>query len=323
MQRHAWQIALGFAAAAAVTLAPPALRAEPACCEQEAAEGGARELLGRWQRPAEGDLEIPVKFNTSLAAMLDGGAPGRNVMGGAPDRVTCFATAVDDWNAALAAGGHRIKLVLAADADAWTGDQWQRKCADDVDRTKDVFSAQYTGAVAGGHHPDGTNAGATGHDHLGASGQGAGWVESPELRSDMADRLGECALHPPRAIDPPPAVPPVISEADILWFTHFAPAGGNCTHIPWDYRLAPMPAAGHYDFYSVMLHELGHFLGLHHNDGGDVMAESLMPGTRKTIGANEKACLAKLYPARAPQGDPCGPIAIEESTWGSVKVRYR
>lgn len=323
MQLHARGIALALAAAAGAVLFPPALHADPNCCEQEARDGGARELLGKWQRPAMGDLEIPVKFNSTLAAALDGGAVGRNVMGNAADRMTCFTQAVDDWNAALAAGNHRVKLVLAADADAWSGDQWQVKCTDDVDATKSVYNARYTAAGAGGHHPDGTNAAATGHDHLAVSGQGAGWVESPEFRTDFADRLGECALNPPRAIDPPPADPPLISEADILWLTHFAPTAAACEHIPWDYRYAPMPAANHYDFYSVMLHELGHLLGLHHNDGNDVMAESLRPATRKSIGVNEKACLTKLYPAAAAQGDPCGPIAVEESTWSSVKVRYR
>lgn len=323
MHRHVRNIIEALVWVAAVTFTATAVLADPNCCEQEAREGGARELLGKWQRPAMGDLEIPVKFNLTLAALLDGGAVGRAVMGAGPDRVVCFNTAVNDWNAALAAGGHRIKLVLAIDNDAWTADQWQRKCADDVDATKDVFNARY--AAAGmGHHPDGIHAAATGHDHMGASGQGAGWVESPEMRSDLADRLAECALNPPRAIDPPPVDPPLIDEADILWFTHHAPMAGTCQHIPWDYRMAMAPAANHYDFYSVMLHELGHFLGLHHNDGNDVMSETLPAGVRKTIGVNEKQCLKKLYPAAAAGGgDPCGPIATDETTWGSMKVRYR
>jgi hypothetical protein len=40
------------------------------------------------------------------------------------------------------------------------------------------------------------------------------------------------------------------------------------------------PARDHVDLLSVVCHELGHELGFEHDDGNDVMAESLAPGVR-------------------------------------------
>jgi hypothetical protein len=81
--------------------------------------------------------------------------------------------------------------------------------------------------------------------------------------------------------------------------THRVHAAGICPRIPWDYFTTPADrpfgVPGHFEFYGVMLHELGHLLGLDHLPDGDVMRARMGPGDRLRIGPAERAGLEKLY----------------------------
>ena len=60
------------------------------------------------------------------------------------------------------------------------------------------------------------------------------------------------------------------------WFIDLTPADdSDCAP-----HAVASPAGDHVDLLSVVCHELGHELGFEHDDGNDVMAESLAPGVR-------------------------------------------
>jgi hypothetical protein len=294
---------------------------------------------------------VIVKFNPGLDPALEQVRLYRDglnqlrfyELGDVNTRWACFQQAVADWNAALAQacnGTAPFQLQAQLVGNAWAVDQsLNAKCVDGGLVNPDdpllphlpatgnpVFDrvANYLG--------DGVNQASTGRGDKKNPMIQPGWIAGDQVGTyDIDQRLGETHY----ACDNTDAGK--LKDADIVWFTHFTAFAAPCPVIPWDYRLLPVagnpndpgmpvpykggggkPNPDAFDYYSVMLHELGHLLGLGHMTdpaGGNVMIGSLMPGTRQTISATEIACLKQLY---CPQATPA-----RRSTWGGLKSLYR
>jgi len=275
--------------------------------------------LIKWCPAQPADSILPViHFNPSLDPLLE------TSFGNAATRDAAFSQAVQDWNNALAAVGAKVRIRMNVDLAKWAADQGGPVCVDNHDPLASVFAE-----IPGTHRPTPVeNATSTGHNHGNAHLDGnampvgPGWiVPFGQMISDTSGAFD---------IDAVLGVTEVtidgqncIQEGDIWWLTHFKMFGVNpCIRLSWDYRYPMGPDPARTDFYTVMLHELGHFLGLRHQDadpaGTNVMQASIPKGTRRSIGQKERACLCALY-----GGVNCMVTPVDRSSWGRIKTHYR
>jgi hypothetical protein len=255
----------------------------------------------RWYGPA-----VPIEFNAALDPGLD------VVPAAALARDAAFQAAVDAWNGELAAVGSAFRINLAFNAAAYAADQGAATMC------VGLVTPNYGGTAA-----DGMNAASTARDVGGAGADG--YVARNDVAPPAGERRAPADDEYP-SYDPnfdPHSGAPVsthrlaetsrntnpadadeLLESEVLWFTHFLDPG--CTPIPWDYDHTRFPID--FDFYSVMLHELGHFLGLDHLRDAvnvdNVMQPTIDRGQRQVISAVERAELARRYaPGAAAAGD--------------------
>jgi hypothetical protein len=267
-----------------------------------------------------------LSFNPSLDPALE------TVFGDAASRTAAFVQAVNDWNIALSNVGASLVLTPTIDAAAWASGQNYVYCQEPVGLLSDVYTDVRTG-----HFNDGTNEFSTAEnpglanlDPL-LNPLGPGWV-LPASYVGNDTTTGMVAID---AVLAAPKLkfdtvnPAVVVEADVVWYTHthYEPTGSDpaCPRTSWDFSYPSGPDAQRYDFYSVMLHSIGHLLGVGHqglDDGGNnVMQAGLAKGARRAIGVKELMCLCERYGPGAPFCP--GPTSAHRSTWGRLKSAYR
>jgi len=305
-------------------LAPAAARAQTSLCDAIAGSPGflANGAPIHWALTG-GTL------NVSLNATLDPSL--ETSFGDAASRRAGFQQAVAEWNAALLNVGATLQIVAVMDDAAWATEQSSAYCQE-APGTTDVFDD-----ARGLRWRDDVNQISTalnpGDANLDPSSNplGAGWILPPTYAP--ADTSG--AVLP---IDKNLASlklrfdsidPSIVVEGDFVWFTHllYQPTGLDeaCVRLPWDFRYPDGPDAARWDFHSVMLHTLGHLLGVGHQGpdamGTNVMQTSLGKGERRAIGPKELMCLCERYgPGQPACSDATG---AKHPTWGSLKAIYR
>ena len=297
---------------------PVALRAaDPPVCDPPE-QGPAL----KWCAPANN--AIPITFNPSLDPALE------TQFGDANTRTAAFLQACADWNGALATVGTPIRLLPAMNPNQWAIDQGQVLCQEPL-IANNIYSDP-----RGLHFGDGGNQASTGHNHNGNLDLnnlplGPGWIlpaafVTPDTMGGFLVIDRALAITASKLDN---ANPNCIIESDISWYTHFGyrpPIGPTqCVRQSWDYRYPLGPDAARYDFYTVMLHELGHVLGLDHQNadaaGDNVMQSALPKGKRRKIGPKEITCLCERY---SPQPANCANVTpVRGSSWGRIKSIYR
>jgi hypothetical protein len=272
--RASWLIVV--AALGAGCMAEPARAPGPELRQAKAALGPLR----CWRRGP-----VTVEMNAALDPALEALPAGE-----ARAREAAFSAAVDEWNDVLRVRvGAAMQLRLVQNGAAWASDQGAPICR----------GAVHVPSYA--RQPNGMNEASTGQNLDGT--KGPGWVARDELRPDLpSDEIGSQSIHrlaeTHRTDDP--ADPIGLLEAEITWMTHEAT---TCGVIDWAYdHTTYAPGAGDFriDYYSVMLHELGHLLGLEHvtDPAGapNVMRPMFMGGDpRSIVTAGEVAELAARY----------------------------
>jgi hypothetical protein len=236
--------------------------------------------------------DIRFLFNPSLAPVLD-------MPGGPGLRIAALAAAVDAWNKALADLGAAQKIILTVTPpDAvFSHNQAAGVCGDRAGNPVHGFAwlpvpGNIVGSTARSMNPARVaDHGYTAHRLEGANSNQSHAVDALGVARSLAGATG-------------------FDSGTIAFMTHTMPLGGGgvCEIIPWSFGVGPV-MRDRYDFPTVMLHELGHALGLGHHEGGcagvagspNVMQSMLLPGSRGTIGRCELDALAKLYGP----GGPC------------------
>lgn len=105
-----------------------------------------------------------------------------------------------------------------------------------------------------------------------------------------------------------------IDAGGVGWFVDATPLDNSefvAALAPCNWEAdAGSPAAGRYDLFTVLLHEIGHVLGIEHSsDPDDLMAETLAPGERRTPNPSRFGIMPGYL-----SDSPAGPqVAREES----------
>lgn len=267
---------------------------------------------------------VGVSLNPSLDPALE------TSFGDAASRYAAFQQAVAEWNAALTNVGASLQLVAVSDASAWATEQSSAYCQDanGTDVFDDYRALRWRDDV--NQVSTALNPGDVNLDPA-AMPLGAGWILPPaNVQVDTTSgvvTVDKLLANPKLRYDP--SNPAIVLEADFVWYTHYLyqPTGSDaaCVRTSWDFRFPDAPDAARWDFYTVMLHSLGHLLGVGHQApddmGTNVMQTALAKGLRRVIGPKELMCLCERY---GPGQPACSnATATRHSTWGRLKATYR
>jgi len=248
---------------------------------------------------------VNVFHNKSIDAKLLGVA---NIAGDAADAQAAFADAVELWKTKIAESAaikDVLKLTYSGATDKYVGDAAGQAKMEDNERDEFAFRVVYNPDAKHKHRGDGQNTAATGHKHPDGkpARDGDGWIWNDDTavasEIDIEKRLAETGILQD--------ADKKITEGDITWFTHVSTSETKAKLIVWNYKKDTAPAP-HFNYRPVMVHEIGHLLGLDHCTAGDnceVMAPTIAAGDDPEIKDGEIKALEYLYGA----GGPCGPAA--------------
>ncbi len=247
---------------------------------------------------------VNVFHNNSIDPKLLGVA---GIIGNGADAQMAFSDAVQLWKMQIAASAKIngvLKLNYGGPTMRYAGDAAGMMKVEFDRPVEAAFQVVYNPDVNHIHVGDGQNTAATGHKHPAAmpARNGDGWVWN-EVMAEMSSlveiekRLAETKVQQD--------INQKITEGDITWFTHMSTMNNLAKLIPWNYRSNKV-AAPNFNYRPVMVHEIGHLLGLDHclaANNCEVMQATILPGDDPQIKAGEIAALEFLYGP----GGPCGP----------------
>lgn len=247
---------------------------------------------------------VNVFHNSSIDPKLIGFA---GIIGNGADAQMAFADAVKLWTTQIAASA-KIKDVLKLNyggaTNRYAGDAAGMMKVESNRVNEAAFQVLYNPNANHMHVGDGQNTAATGHLYPMAMPvrMGDGWVwndATAEVSSfiEIEKRLAETIFRQDANQK--------IIEGDITWFTHMSTMNNMASLIVWNYK-TNKAAAPNFNYRPVMVHEIGHLLGLDHctaADNCEVMQSMIGPGADPQIKAGEITALEFLYGP----GGPCGP----------------